>query len=120
MAASKPKSRSVNDIFEIDSQQIGEGAFGVVYRGKNKLTGQSVALKTFKKGSQGEPISQTVYREISVRNSRRDPCYLLLKILICPRKGPTVVHELTSTLLMNLSFYASSTTRILSNSRTFL
>lgn len=67
MAASKPKSRSVNDIFEIDSQQIGEGAFGVVYRGKNKVTGQSVALKTFKKGSQGEPISQTVYREISVR-----------------------------------------------------
>lgn len=69
MAANKPKSHSVNDLFDVEAQPIGEGAFGVVYRGKNKLTGQSVALKTFKKGSSGEPISQTVYREISVRPS---------------------------------------------------
>lgn len=66
MAAQKPKSHSVNDTFDIEATPIGEGAFGVVYRGKHKQTGQSVALKTFKKGSQGEPISQTVYREISV------------------------------------------------------
>lgn len=69
MAASKPRNPSVKEIFDIEEQPIGEGAFGVVYRGKHKVTGQSVALKTFKKGTQGEPISQTVYREISVRFS---------------------------------------------------
>lgn len=67
--ASKPRNPSVKEIFDIEEQAIGEGAFGVVYRGKHKVTGQSVALKTFKKGTQGEPISQTVYREISVRPS---------------------------------------------------
>lgn len=65
-SAPKPISPIVSDLYDVEMLPIGEGAFGFVYRGRHKVTGQSVALKTFKKGNQGEPISQTVYREISV------------------------------------------------------
>jgi hypothetical protein len=48
--------------------QVGEGTYGVVYRGVDRLAGHvRVAVKQIKATKEGEGISLTAYREITVR-----------------------------------------------------
>lgn len=43
-------------------EKIGEGTYGVVYKGKNKLTGQIVAMKKIRLESDDEGIPSTAIR----------------------------------------------------------
>lgn len=43
-------------------EKIGEGTYGVVYKGKNKITGQIVAMKKIRLESEDEGIPSTAIR----------------------------------------------------------
>lgn len=43
-------------------EKIGEGTYGVVYKGRNKLTGQIVAMKKIRLESEDEGIPSTAIR----------------------------------------------------------
>jgi len=47
-------------------QKIGEGTYGVVYKAKNKETGQFIALKKIRLENEDEGIPSTAIREISI------------------------------------------------------
>ncbi|XP_017777677.1 PREDICTED: cyclin-dependent kinase 1 [Nicrophorus vespilloides] len=47
-------------------EKIGEGTYGVVYKGRNKKTGQVVAMKKIRLESEDEGVPSTAIREISL------------------------------------------------------
>ena len=47
-------------------EKIGEGTYGTVYKAKNTLNGQTVALKKIKLENEEEGIPSTAMREISI------------------------------------------------------
>jgi hypothetical protein len=71
--ASSPFTQFSNQIvnfytFESKRDQIGEGAYGVVYKARsNKDPSKYVAIKQMKSTREGVGIPQDAYREIKVR-----------------------------------------------------
>lgn len=61
----------LNDYMKIE--KIGEGTYGVVYKGRNKLTGQIVAMKKIRLESEDEGIPSTAIREISLLKELQHP-----------------------------------------------
>lgn len=53
----------MDDFLKIE--KIGEGTYGVVYKGKNKITGQFVAMKKIRLESEDEGIPSTAIRFLS-------------------------------------------------------
>lgn len=45
-------------------EKIGEGTYGVVYKGKNKVTGQLVAMKKIRLEAEDEGIPSTAIRYV--------------------------------------------------------
>lgn len=43
-------------------EKIGEGTYGIVYKGRNKITGQIVAMKKIRLESEDEGIPSTAIR----------------------------------------------------------
>nr|CAD7401728.1 unnamed protein product [Timema cristinae] len=65
-------------------EKIGEGTYGVVYKAKNKKTGQMVAMKKIRLENEDEGVPSTAIREISLLKELRHPnvvraCYYLFK-----------------------------------------
>ncbi|KAL3110123.1 hypothetical protein niasHT_015726 [Heterodera trifolii] len=58
----KGACRSVNEFDKI--RQLGEGTYGVVYEGRDKKSGQTVALKQIRLNLKKEGVSVSVMREI--------------------------------------------------------
>lgn len=45
---------------------VGEGAYGIVYKARNKETGEIVAIKKFKESEDDENVKQTTIREVKM------------------------------------------------------
>ncbi len=45
---------------------VGEGAYGIVYKAKNKETGEVVAIKKFKESEDDEIVKKTTLREVKM------------------------------------------------------
>ncbi|KAL8163194.1 UNVERIFIED_CONTAM: Cyclin-dependent kinase 3, partial [Gekko kuhli] len=60
------------DVFQ-KVEKIGEGTYGVVYKARNKQTGQLVALKKIRLDSETEGVPSTAIREISLLKELRHP-----------------------------------------------
>jgi len=54
-------------------EKIGEGTYGVVYKARNKITGQLVALKKIRLENQEEGVPSTAIREISLLKELKHP-----------------------------------------------
>ena len=54
-------------------EKIGEGTYGVVYKARNKNTGQLVALKKIRLENQEEGVPSTAIREISLLKELKHP-----------------------------------------------
>lgn len=66
---------------------MGEGAYGVVYKGINEKTGEIIALKKIKLETQSEGVPSTTIREISVLREIDHPNVVKLKdVIMCPNK----------------------------------
>ena len=54
-------------------EKIGEGTYGVVYKARNRLTGDLVALKKIRLEAEDEGIPSTAIREISILKELQHP-----------------------------------------------
>lgn len=60
------------DVFQ-KVEKIGEGTYGVVYKARNKVTGQLVALKKIRLDLEAEGVPSTAVREISLLKELKHP-----------------------------------------------
>lgn len=67
-----PGSSADMDSFQ-KIEKIGEGTYGVVYKAKNKTTGQFVALKKIRLDLDTEGVPSTAIREISLLKELKHP-----------------------------------------------
>ncbi|KAJ3383401.1 Cyclin-dependent kinase catalytic subunit [Lobulomyces angularis] len=63
-------------------EKVGEGAYGVVYKGKDRKTGQIVAIKKIRLEADEQGVPSTAIREISIlKEIRHENCVRLLDII---------------------------------------
>lgn len=86
-------------------QPVGEGTYGVVFRAKNKKTGEVVAMKKIKLGPEEEGIPAAAVREVSLLKSLQHPNILQLKDVLLTDGGLYLVCEL---LWMDLRKYLTT------------
>uniref|UniRef100_A0A0A9YBD1 cyclin-dependent kinase n=1 Tax=Lygus hesperus TaxID=30085 RepID=A0A0A9YBD1_LYGHE len=63
-------------------EKVGEGTYGVVYKAKDKVTRQIVALKKIRLDAEDEGIPPTAIREISILREIQHPNVVSLKDVI--------------------------------------
>ncbi|XP_074703759.1 cyclin-dependent kinase 3-like isoform X2 [Strix aluco] len=74
-------------------EKIGEGTYGVVYKARNKHTGQLVALKKIRLDSGTEGVPSTAIREISLLKELKHPNIVRLLDVIHGQKKLYLVFE---------------------------
>ncbi|TGZ47289.1 Uncharacterized protein DBV15_04192 [Temnothorax longispinosus] len=89
----------------IKIEKIGEGTYGVVYKGKHKKTGEIVAMKKIRLESDDEGIPSTAIREISLLKELSHPNIVnLIDVLMEESKLYLIFEYLT----MDLKKYMDS------------
>lgn len=68
-------------------EKIGEGTYGVVYKARNRLTGEHVALKKIRLEAEDEGIPSTAIREISILKELQHP-----NIVRCAQRPVSYAH----------------------------
>lgn len=86
-------------------EKIGEGTYGVVYKGKDKRSGQIVALKKIRLESEDEGVPSTAIREISLLRELRHPNIVHLQDVLMQENRLYLVFEFLS---MDLKKYIDS------------
>jgi len=74
-------------------EKIGEGTYGVVYKARNRLTGELVALKKIRLEAEDEGIPSTAIREISILKELQHPNIVRLHDVIHTERKLTLVFE---------------------------
>ena len=69
-------------------ERVGEGTYGVVYKGVHQTTKETIALKEIKLETQSEGVPSTTIREISVLNEidRHENVVQLKVVIMRPTK----------------------------------
>ncbi|KAM5308690.1 cyclin-dependent kinase 3 isoform 2-T2 [Glossophaga mutica] len=83
------------DVFQ-KVEKIGEGTYGVVYKAKNKETGQLVALKKIRLDLETEGVPSTAIREISLLKELKHPNIVRLLDVVHNEKKLYLVFEYLS------------------------
>lgn len=94
---------NMEDFLKIE--KIGEGTYGVVYKGKNKKTGQIVAMKKIRLESEDEGVPSTAIREISLLKELTHPNIVLLEDVLMEETRLYLIFEYLS---MDLKKYLDS------------
>ena len=74
-------------------EKIGEGTYGVVYKAKDRVTGEIVALKKIRLEAEDEGIPSTAIREISLLKELQHPNIVRLYDVVHTEKKLTLVFE---------------------------
>jgi cyclin-dependent kinase 3 len=77
-------------------EKLGEGAYGVVYRGVNKESGALVAIKKLRLDGFAEGIPATAIREITFLQELNYPYIVKLLDIVCARSRLYLIFELLS------------------------
>uniref|UniRef100_A0A8C8SUD6 cyclin-dependent kinase n=1 Tax=Pelusios castaneus TaxID=367368 RepID=A0A8C8SUD6_9SAUR len=80
------------DVFQ-KVEKIGEGTYGVVYKARNRQTGQLVALKKIRLDSETEGVPSTAIREISLLKELKHPNIVRLLDVVHSQKRLYLVFE---------------------------
>lgn len=83
-------------------EKIGEGTYGVVFKGKNKKTGEIVAMKKIRLESEEEGVPSTAIREISLLKELQHPNVVCLEDVIMQENRLYLIFEF---LTMDLKKY---------------
>lgn len=83
-------------------EKIGEGTYGVVFKGRNKLTGDLVAMKKIRLESEEEGVPSTAIREISLLKELQHPNIVRLLEVIMQENRLYLIFEF---LTMDLKKY---------------
>lgn len=97
------QSFTLSDYVKIE--KIGEGTYGVVYKGKNKITNQLVALKKIRLENDEEGVPSTAIREISLLRELQHPNIVSLLDVLMQENKLYLVFEFLS---MDLKKYMES------------
>ena len=73
--------------------KIGEGTYGVVYKGRDKTTNEIVALKNIRLDHEDEGIPSTAVREISLLKELQHPNIVCLKDIVSGENKLQLVFE---------------------------
>ncbi|KAH1018513.1 cyclin-dependent kinase 1 [Dendroctonus ponderosae] len=84
----------IEDFFKIE--KIGEGTYGVVYKGKNKNTGEMVAMKRIRLENEDEGIPSTALREMSLLKELRHANIVTLLEVIMDEPRLYLIFEFLS------------------------
>lgn len=84
-------SRTLDDFTKID--KIGEGTYGIVYKGLDKKTGMLVAMKKIRLESEDEGVPSTAIREISMLRELRHPNIVCLEDVIMQENRLYLIFE---------------------------
>lgn len=98
-----PRKFEMEDYIKVE--KIGEGTYGVVYKGKNRKTGQLVALKKIRLESEDEGVPSTAIREISLLKELNHPNIVRLQDVLMQENRLHLVFEYLS---MDLKKYLDS------------
>lgn len=74
-------------------EKIGEGTYGVVYKAKDRITGEVIALKKIRLEAEDEGIPSTAIREISLLKELQHPNIVRLYDVVHTEKKLTLVFE---------------------------
>lgn len=74
-------------------EKIGEGTYGVVYKAKDRVTGEIIALKKIRLEAEDEGIPSTAIREISLLKELQHPNIVRLYDVIHTERKLTLVFE---------------------------
>ncbi|ESN95956.1 hypothetical protein HELRODRAFT_185958 [Helobdella robusta] len=94
---------SIDDYAKIE--KIGEGTYGVVYKGRHKASGRFVAMKKIRLDSEEEGIPSTAIREISLLKELVHPSIVTLEEVLMQEGKLYLVFEFLS---MDLKKYFDS------------
>jgi len=83
-------------------EKIGEGTYGVVFKGKNKKTGEIVAMKKIRLESEDEGVPSTAIREISLLKELQHPNIVCLSDVLMQEAKLYLIFEF---LTMDLKKY---------------
>ncbi|XP_034041285.1 cyclin-dependent kinase 1 [Thalassophryne amazonica] len=86
-------------------EKIGEGTYGVVYKGRHKATGQVVAMKKIRLESEEEGVPSTAIREISLLKELQHPNVVRLLDVLMQESRLYLIFEFLS---MDLKKYLDS------------
>ncbi|XP_055710391.1 cyclin-dependent kinase 1 [Phlebotomus papatasi] len=86
-------------------EKIGEGTYGVVYKGRNKTTGEIVAMKKIRLEMEDEGIPSTAIREISLLKELKHPNIVTLQDVLMEDQRLYLIFEFLS---MDLKKYMDS------------
>ncbi|XP_003931767.3 cyclin-dependent kinase 3 isoform X1 [Saimiri boliviensis] len=100
-----PDSSAAMDVFQ-KVEKIGEGTYGVVYKAKNRETGQLVALKKIRLDLETEGVPSTAIREISLLKELKHPNIVRLLDVVHNERKLYLVFEFLS---QDLKKYMDST-----------
>jgi len=87
-------------------EKIGEGTYGVVFKGKCKKTGEIVAMKKIRLESEEEGVPSTAIREISLLRELKHPNIVQLKEVLMQEAKLYLIFEF---LTMDLKKYMETT-----------
>mmetsp|Transcript_13677 Transcript_13677/g.20487 ORF Transcript_13677/g.20487 Transcript_13677/m.20487 type:complete len:302 (-) Transcript_13677:206-1111(-) len=74
-------------------EKIGEGTYGIVYKAKDRVSGQIIALKRIRLEAEDEGIPSTAIREISLLKELRHPNIVRLFDVVHTERKLTLVFE---------------------------
>jgi len=74
-------------------EKIGEGTYGVVYKAKDRVTGEIIALKRIRLEAEDEGIPSTAIREISLLKELQHPNIVRLYDVVHTERKLTLVFE---------------------------
>lgn len=77
-------------------EKIGEGTYGVVYKGRNLITGQIVAMKKIRLEADDEGIPSTAIREISLLKELKHPNIVSLEDVLMEENRLYLIFEFLS------------------------
>jgi len=86
-------------------EKIGEGTYGIVYKGQHKPTGRLVAMKKIRLEHEEEGVPSTAIREISLLKELQHPNIVKLEDIIMAEKRLYLIFEFLS---MDLKKYLDS------------
>ena len=70
----QPLTKNISEIEKYEKlEKLGEGTYGVVYKGKHKKTGELVAIKKIRLEKEDDGVPSTAIREISLLKNLKHP-----------------------------------------------